>query len=43
MLKGPLTMIAGFAVAYAFLVPVSLYGQATQRNALPSHQMQTLK
>jgi hypothetical protein len=36
-------MIAGFAVAYAFLVPVSLYGQATQRNALPSHQMQTLK
>ena len=36
-------MIAGLAVAYAFLMPVALFEKATERNSLPSHQMQTLR
>ena len=36
-------MLAGFAVAYAFLMPIALFEKATERNSLPAHQMRTFR
>jgi hypothetical protein len=36
-------MLAGFAVAYAFLLPTALYVKMQERNSLPAHQMRTFR
>jgi hypothetical protein len=42
MLKGPMAMVIGFAVAYAFLLPVAAYVKMNQQHALPAHQLRTM-